>query len=558
MILVRERNNLFYQLFRSLKRAGVPVEGADRITLGEELAVQDLLAIGRFALLPEDDFTLACVLKGPFIGLLDEEADLAPLARAGRRSLWAELLARSEPRYQAAAALLKSVRARAGSLPPFEFFAALLDGRIGPQGETGWALLIGRLGHAAREPVEALLARALDPAEPPASLEAFVHAIERDTRQIKRELGSGATGVRIMTVHGAKGLEAPVVILPDTTAAPRVEKAGRVLLDPDQGLLLWVASGANHTAASRALAAAGKAAREAEDRRLLYVAMTRARDRLLVRGAAVGNATAGRHERSWHAILEEALKKAGATVSDAGATLTLGAPPPPAPQAPALDLAADAAPAWLGASAPAETAARRAAPSALAPGPGGERVLSPLGTASRFRRGEAIHDLLQRLPDLPEAVWEEAAQRRLAAYPEASPEERTAWAHEALAVLRHPAFAAVFGPGSRAEVPVVGGGRGLPEDLVVNGAIDRLLVTQAEVLAVDFKTNRPPPLAVEDVAPAYLAQMAAYRAVLQRVFPGRPVRCALIWTDGPRLMELPQAALDAALRGPLAAPTSDF
>jgi ATP-dependent helicase/nuclease subunit A len=278
-----------------------------------------------------------------------------------------------------------------------------------------------------------------------------------------------------------------------------------------------------------------------------------------VRGAAMGNGKERRHEHSWYAIVEAALRQAGARVSENGAALTLGAPPPPAPAAGALAIAAEAAPAWALSPAPAETAARRAAPSALAPGPGGERVLSPLGAQAmaRFRRGDAIHDLLQRLPDLPAADWEAAARRRLAAYPEVSPEERDAWAREALAVLRHPDFAAVFGPGSRAEAPVVGGGRGLPEDLVVNGAIDRLLVTPDEVLAVDFKTNRPPPLAAADTPPAYLAQMAAYRAVLQRVFPGRPVRCALIWTDGPRLMELPQEALDAALRGLKPAPTSE-
>lgn len=558
MILLRSRSALFFQLFRALKRAGVPVEGADRITLGEEIAVQDLLAIGRFALLPEDDLTLASVLKGPFGGLRDDEADLAPLARPGRRSLWAELLAQQEPALRAVADRLKAVRARAQSLPPYEFYAALLDGRIGPAGETGWALLIGRLGHAAREPVEAFLSRALDADDPPASLEAFLHAVERDTRQIKRELGSGASGVRIMTVHGAKGLEAPIVILPDTTAGPQSDRNGGLYLSPEDGLLLWVASGANHTAASRALRDANKAAREAEDKRLLYVAMTRARDRLWVRGAHRGKAVDGRAESSWHKTIEDALTAAGAVVSGNGAALDLGAPPPPVAADPQSAPEDAVAPAWVGAAAPPEQGVRRAAPSALAPVAGAERVLSPLGrnAATRFRRGEAIHDLLQRLPDLPAAEREAAALRRLAAYPEASPEERAAWASEALAVLEDPAFAAVFGPGSRAEVPLVGGGVGLPDDLVVNGAIDRLLVTEAEVLAIDFKTNRPPPASAQDVAPAYLAQMAAYRAVLRRVFPGRAVRCALVWTDGPRLTELPQSLLDAALRAIAPAPTS--
>ncbi|MGO4728594.1 PD-(D/E)XK nuclease family protein, partial [Inquilinus sp. 2KB_23] len=168
---------------------------------------------------------------------------------------------------------------------------------------------------------------------------------------------------------------------------------------------------------------------------------------------------------------------------------------------------------------------------------------SPLdGTdEGRFRRGALIHALLQALPDLPPEAREEAARRYLARpHHDRDPAEQAEIVATTLAVLEQPGFEALFGPGSRAEVPVVGlvGGRAL------SGQIDRLVVGPESVLVVDYKTNRPPPASVDAVPRAYLVQMAAYRAALRLVYPGRSVRCALLWTEGPRLMELPPPALD--------------
>jgi ATP-dependent helicase/nuclease subunit A len=224
------------------------------------------------------------------------------------------------------------------------------------------------------------------------------------------------------------------------------------------------------------------------------------------------------------------------------------------PKSDAIDAAARSAPLplpdWINGPPPGETPGpRRVAPSALVPEGAEPPALSPLApdARKRFLRGRLIHELLQRLPDLPQARWEEAAENRLKREADLDEDARAAIVAETIGVLLDPRFARLFGPGSRAEAAIVGTGPGLPDDMVVNGSVDRLVVTDSEVLVLDFKTNRPPPLQVEDVAQVYLNQMAAYRALLQANWPDKHVRCALLWTDGPRLMELPDAALDQAL-----------
>jgi ATP-dependent helicase/nuclease subunit A len=558
MILVRRRNALFHGIIRALKAQNVPVAGADRLILTEDPGVQDLLAMARFALLPEDDFNVACVLKGAFCGLLDDDAHLFPLAHGREwKSLWSRLCESEDPRHAGPRALMQGVLDRGGALPAHEFFAALLDG-TGPDGRTGWRMLIERLGRETREPVEALLTRALNHGrrEPP-SLQAFLDMIAADDTPIKREGDQTAAGVRVMTVHGAKGLEAPVVILPDLTGAPR--NGGGPLGLPEIGAFVWPGGGDGKAMATADLLTplreAVAIAERQESRRLLYVAMTRARDLLILAGHWNGQTKAGRSEESWEAWVERALEHlegARPETRDFGTVKVWGEGPPPMTGAAKAAATAVTAPDWMNAPAGEEARPpRRVAPSALAPDGAEPAALSPLSTQAlaRFRRGRLIHELLQRLPDLPDDARRGAAARRLAREPDLSPEQREDMTNEALAVLAHPDFAPIFGPDSRAEAAIVGAGPGLPPGLVVNGSVDRLVATEHEVLVIDFKTNRPPPVRVEDVAEVYVAQMAAYRALLQAAWPGRAVRCALVWTDGPRLMELPEAAMDAALRG---------
>lgn len=596
MILLPSRGPLFYQIIKRLKAAAIPVAGVDRINLPSELAVQDLLALGRFALTPLDDFNLACVLKGPFCGLVDDQADLWPLAHGrGEASLWDVLCARAaqRPDWAAAHRLLTEMSGLGGDRGPYAFYAALLEQEwICADGlaRTGWQLLIGRLGREVREPVELFLARALDHGtNAPPGLMTFIQTIASDTTSIKRELEKGAGGVRVMTVHGAKGLEAPVVILPEMTKSTQ-DRAGRICWDSTHAVLL---AAPDSKAVLPALAAlkdeVGEAAR-AEKARLLYVAMTRARDHLILCTPASGRAgkeswNEGRlpdgttieistfvaPEDSWWAWVGrglDLLKGSGiAGVPSSRALATVDGHPDLQAEvygsAPEADGRLSERPAsgapdipdWV--TRPVRTElwsgpalVRRLSPSRLLDDDDTPPSSSPSGAAAsaRFLRGRLIHTLLQQLPDHPPAAHEPLARARLAREPLLDDATRNEITAQVLGVLQDPAFAAVFGPGSRAEVQIAGHGPGLPSGVLINGSIDRLVVGDDEVLVLDFKTNRPPPRTVETVARSYLVQMAAYRALITATWPGRRVRTALLWTDVPALMELPDALLDSVLR----------
>ncbi|WP_404381849.1 double-strand break repair helicase AddA [Caenispirillum salinarum] len=555
MVLVRRRGPFVEDLVRALKELDVEVAGVDRMVLTEQMAVMDLMALGQFLLLPEDDLTLACVLKSPLIGLTED--DLFDLAHnRGRLSLW-DALAKRQGRADAfgeAHAVLSDLLGRADFLRPHELYAHVLSGPL-----QGRRRLLSRLGWEAEDPIDEFLSMTLayERGHAP-SLQGFLHWFETGATEIKRDLESGdRDAVRVMTVHGSKGLQAPVVFLPDTMQMPTV---GPTLLwhgDGEDRLMLWP-PGADHTdAVCQELKDAAKAAREREYRRLLYVAMTRAEDRLIVCGWETRKS---RPDGCWYDLIRAALEPLAATAEDPfleaeGETEGAEVLRLTSDQKADPDRAREAReeidhhrepPAWLRRAPEAEPRPPRpltpSAPTVEDP-----PVRSPVGqdaTAERvrFQRGRLIHRLLQSLPDIPDGAARAEAARRYLARPawQLPPGEQEQIAAETLAVIAEPAFAALFGPGSRAEVPVVG----LVGRHVVSGQVDRLVVTEDEVLVVDYKTNRPPPQKVDDVSEGYLRQMAAYRGALADLYPGRPVRCALLWTDGPRLMELPAGRLD--------------
>lgn len=556
MVLVRRRGPFVEDLVRALKELNVEVAGVDRMVLTEQMAVMDLMALGRFLLLPEDDLTLACVLKGPLIGLTEEE--LFDLARGRRGRLWRALSERQgrDDAFGRAYAALSDLLRRADFLRPHELYAHILSGPL-----EGRRRLLGRLGWEAEDPIDEFLSMTLAYERTHApSLQGFLHWFETGATEIKRDLESGdRDAVRVMTVHGSKGLQAPVVFLPDCMQVPTT---GPTLLwhgDGEDKLLLWPPGADATEEVCQGLKDAAKAAREREYRRLLYVAMTRAEDRLVVCGWETRR---GRPVGCWYDLIRDALQPLAQEVEDpflaaegetAGTTILRLASEGRAAPDRVREARAEAGereplPDWMRAEPGAEPRPPRPlAPSA--PTVEDPPVRSPVGRDAqgervRFQRGRLIHRLLQSLPDLPEAARAAAAARYLSRPAWGlAPDEQAAIAAETLAVLDEPGFAALFGPGSRAEVPIVG----LVGRHVVSGQVDRLVVTDAAVLVVDYKTNRPPPLRVEDVGDGYLYQMAAYRGALKDLYPARPVRCALLWTDGPRLMELPADRLDTLI-----------
>jgi ATP-dependent helicase/nuclease subunit A len=547
MVLVRRRTAFVEDLIRQLKTLGIGVAGIDRMILTEQLAVMDLIALGQFLILPEDDLTLATVLKGPIVGLTEEQ--LFDVAFARTATLWAALRAKAgdDPAYAAAVETLSDLLARADYVPPFELFSEILAKRRGRE------RLTARLGPDAEDPIAEFLAlaQAFERTHVP-SLQGFLYWVAAGAVEIKRDLEvAPRDAVRVMTAHGAKGLQAPIVFLPDTLQAPTrvppllwpqdAENAGGA----DEAVL-WPPRAALYEAVSAAEGERLARARDEEYRRLLYVAMTRAEDRLYVCGWATKQAAPA---HCWYNLIQAGLADIAEDCEDpflaeAGETASAHVLRVTCRQTAEVEKGAEAGakavleelPPWVHRPPPPEPIpAEPLTPSR--PDDAEPAVLSPLGPddGARFRRGRLIHALLQTLPAIP-------AERRAAAAdgylhgsaPDLAAEARAEIAAETLAILSNPDFMALFGPDSQAEVPIVG----RIGDQVISGQIDRLVVTPSEITIVDYKTNRPPPTRVEDVPALYLKQLAAYRAVLAEIYAETPVNCALLWTVGPHLMDV--------------------
>jgi ATP-dependent helicase/nuclease subunit A len=557
LVLVRRRDEFARALVRALKTRGVPVAGLDRLVLTDQPAVQDLMALADALLLPSDDLTFACLLTSPLGALTDDDISEIAIDRPG--TLWDALRDRAgeRPAWRRAADFFAQLLARVDYVSPYALFAEAL----GPLG--GRARLFARLGPEAAEPVDELLNAALTYAgRHPPSLQGFLHWMRQSGAEVKREAEGAGNLIRIMTVHGAKGLQAPLVIVPDTAGLPKDD--GTVVWADDartgRPVPLWAPRREFRCNALDRLRAAGRQRQIEEHNRLLYVALTRAEDRLLVCGWSGANAP---KDECWHSLVLRGFEAAGAETEAfapwPGALLRLHAPQTLPAEVPARTVLAahdSSLPAWIGAAPhwiPAPPPPEPSRPMPLAPSrpegvelgtvPAAESPLAERGAGgNRFRRGQLIHSLLQHLPSLAPETRRRAAIRFLDKPGHGLPAgEAGRIADEVLSVMAHPDLAPVFGPDSRDEVPLTG----VIGDVVVGGLVDRLVVLPDRVLVADFKTNRRPPIRVEDTPVLYLWQMASYRAVLRAIFPGRTVLCALIWTRDARVAILPDDKLDS-------------
>lgn len=565
MILVRRRNELFEALIRALKLNGVPVAGADRLHLTQHIAIEDLIAVGRAALLPQDDFTLACVMKSPLAGFNDD--DLIALAPNRTGTLQQALLDSAQEAHREFARRLGQWSEQARGWGPFQFYAHLL----GAQG--GRKQFLARFGHEANDAIDEFLRLALDfENQDTASLAAFLHWMEQADVEIKRDMEAAGSTVRVMTVHAAKGLEAKIIYLPDKCTKPVGRHDDNVITlgdTPDESLLVWRTGEKKDPAAATQLRDEGREQAIEEYHRLLYVALTRAEERLYLSGYTGSDGKAD--ESCWYAMCARTLE---AYELDGGAqdtaavwdkdesVLRVGQPARLADEGEHEVRADDTdamgeAPAWLHRNAPGEmtplpplrpshtmAAADQLEPSG-APAAAGARTKAinlPL------LEGTLAHTLLHYLPQIAADDRRSAGTRfldqRATALP---PERRAALLEQALTTLAAPELAALFGPDSRGEVAFGGWVEIRPGQFAgIAGRIDRLAQTPQEVLIGDFKTGARAS-ASSVLRAGYVRQMALYRAALAGIFPGKNVRACLIWTGDVTLEEIPGAEMDAAL-----------
>lgn len=531
LILVRRRNALFHEIIAACKAVGLQMAGADRLRLGGEMAVRDLTALLAFLATPEDDLSLAACLRSPLFGWSEDQ--VFRLAQGREKTfLWARLRESGE---DMTLEVINDLRRQTDFLRPYDLIERMLTRHDGRR------RLIARLGPEAEDGIDAFLAQALayEPLETP-SLTGFLAWLEQGDVQIKRELGRADGRLRVMTVHGAKGLEAPVVILPDTS--DRSARDSGQIVDVAK-LPVWRTS--KDDAPDRLLESMeARAIRSAEeDARLLYVAMTRAEHWLIIAGAGKVN-----QPECWYRRTAEGMEHIGAVPFDMPTGRGMryqhldwpesddaGQGPTSAVQ---IELPRML---WQAASAPV-VATPVLSPSSLGgakalPGEAGE------STEAALARGTQLHLLLEHLPLWSDAEWPSRARDLLASHEAGLPADFETLLAEAAQVLRAPGLADLFGPESLAEVEITAE----LFDLPLSGVIDRLIVTPNRVLALDYKSNRVVPARASDVPEGLLRQMGSYRAALAQVFPGREIGVALLWTAKAELMHLPAALVDAAV-----------
>ena len=526
MILVQRRNSFVEELVRACKNSGVSIAGVDKIKLSEQIAIQDLISVGRFLLLPTDDLSLAEILKSPLWGLNDDDLFVLCYNRGGV-SVWTRLC--DNPDYRRTYLQLRELLDMADYVRPFELYGYVLN----KQG--GRKKFVERMGLEVEDGLDEFvnLTLAYEQEHIP-SLQGFVQWIAGDEVEIKRELEqSEADAVRIMTVHGSKGLQAPIVILPDTVRMVNVRKESGLLWDD---LFYYPLSSGDYDKNCNRIKDEEIIRANEEYKRLLYVALTRAEDRLCICGYRKGTAV---KDESWYGICKRSLSAIGQTdetekvvyetpqeldvaAVQTGVTKELTRPDFP----------------WLTQPAAEENPlAKPYTPSRPDEDDNDVALVSPIGEdgSNRYRRGRIIHKLLQFMPDVHSAdkaqIIDEFLRKNA---PELTSAQAGRIREEVLTLLNNPQFGSLFGPGSKAEVPVIGEADGK----IISAQVDRLVVTENKVMIVDFKTNRPAAKTPADVPPVYVKQLRAYRDLLARIYPAKQVQSYILWTDTAQIMQI--------------------
>ncbi len=555
LILVQVRSVLFHEIIRALIQHGLPTPGADRLPVTTHLGALDLMALGDVLSNPADDLQLAALLRSPLFDVSEDDLRAVAQPREKGSWLWIALERCSIPAVKAAYDTLQRWRSRLDFERPFDFYSAVL------YREGGLKKMRARFGAEIDDVAAEFLDLALaHEQQPQPSLLGFLAELRSRQVTIRRELGEAGSGVRVMTVHGAKGLEAPIVILADaaTTEAGRDRRS--IFMRADPPLFFHASKKEMHVDETREHRAQIEAAQKAEYWRKLYVAMTRAEDELYITGTLTRQASlAG----TWYQAVEEALQPEAAIERDADGNETAlvyprlreaeagatPAAPSPAitplilPELPAHRLRRIVRPST------AFAAAAREPDPAGALATAAERLCDPRDPEAARREGTALHALLQHLGRVDRAQWDAVALKALAVLLPDAPERHAAIAAKARSILTRPDLQRLFGPNSRAEVPFLAHGSRNGAPIAIAGRIDRLVLEPGKVVVVDYKSDAEPPASPAQTPPAYLSQLGLYALIAGQLFPGHVVEAAILWTDLESLMNLPPAELAERVAG---------
>ncbi|WP_375705758.1 double-strand break repair helicase AddA [Bartonella sp. AA2SXKL] len=570
MVLVRKRDQFALALSRALKQRNIPVAGADRLQLIKHMSVRDLMALGRFVLQPQDDLSLACVLKSPLFALSEEE--LYQLAAHRTGSLWKSLCeqASSHIPFKDTFESLSQYRTLVDKIPVFEFYSHILNDDKGRQ------KILARLGSEANDVLDAFMdyTLAIQKTGLP-GLQAFLETLSVSEPEIKREFDQNHEEIRIMTVHAAKGLEAAVVFLVDPGSAIWHPQHSPHLLEvplnnaylSDQQAFIWRPNAEFDTMPSKQAILRLKERAEEEYRRLLYVGMTRAEDRLFVCGYK-GPKTPS---HTWLQLVKRALEPHAVAIKgpaeDIAAWRYCITPPsstsinqkissvecqtlPPLPDffshkvpaEPVLPKPLKPSVASLSIEADTELSS---SPKQLTTSP----VLGAMNTNRAFsiEYGNLVHRLLQYLPDCPPQKRRDYARNYLnikaSHWHESQREDALCHIWK---ILDHVYLKPLFSEHSRAEVSLMGIVKIRGKEQAISGQIDRLYITQNSVIFADFKTGTPPENEAA-IASHHWLQMALYRKLLQAIHPDKDIQALLIYSKEAKIFKLPPEKLEAFL-----------
>lgn len=548
MVLVRQRSDFIEHLVRELKARKIPVSGLDRMELNEQIVIHDLLALARFTLLPDDDYTLACVLKSPFAQINEE--DLYKLCHNRQGTLWDALKKQLHSKQlRDAHFFLSTLLQKTDYVTPFDFFSYVLSEKEGRK------RLVSQLGIEVNDPIDEFLSLCLTfESKNAPSLQGFLRWFEESKSEIKRDLERGKNEVRILTIHAAKGLQAPVVFLPDTcrTESPKSKTIieSQSLSPQNSSLPIWIGGQKNAVGLLESAFAEVETQNREESNRLLYVALTRAEDELYISGWQSGRNNDAPQE-SWYAMIRDAFEKHSAAADENrtickmndedGRPMWVFTNPNKTRRASKTPVTTNEKfplPEWIRTPAPAEKPRLR-----------GLRPSAPVETENpivssdlkkALKRGEIIHKLLELLPSVPpqdQKVATEAFLKKPAFNLTSAERERIA--RQVSAILSHPQFKPLFSDGSRSEVGIAG----LVNNDYITGQVDRLLVRENDIFIADYKTNRSVPKTAAEIPKSYLSQMQVYVALLSKIYPQKKIHAALVWIEDGSLMEIPGSLL---------------